>query len=70
MPIEVDGQQYLDRDEVALRLSVLPSTISGWASRGQMPKPDRYVSRAPLWLVTTIEAWEATRPGKGWRAGQ
>lgn len=70
VPIVIDGLEYLDRDEVARRLDVLPSTVSGWSSRGQMPKPDRYVGRAPHWLVSTITDWEVGRPGKGWRSEQ
>jgi predicted DNA-binding transcriptional regulator AlpA len=68
VPIEIDGLEYLDRNEVASRLNVAPSTVSGWASRGQMPGPDRYVGRSPLWLLTSIMEWEDNRPGKGWRA--
>lgn len=63
----IDGQEYMDRDELASSLGVLPSTISAWKSRGAMPQPARYVGRSPLWLVSDIEAWKAQRPGRGWR---
>ncbi|SEE94345.1 helix-turn-helix transcriptional regulator [Jiangella alba] len=67
MPITIDGQEYMDRAELATYLGVEQDTISAWASRGTMPKPARYVGRSPLWLVSEIDVWNADRPGKGWR---
>lgn len=67
VPITIDGQEYMDRAELATYLGVVQDTVSAWASRGTMPKPVRYVGRSPLWLVSEIDAWNANRPGKGWR---
>ena len=30
-----------------------------------MPEPDLYISRSPLWYSTTIDEWVARRPGRG-----
>lgn len=68
VPMVIDGDEYMDRAELAEYLGVAQATISSWASRDRMPAPARYVARSPLWLVSEIKAWEATRPGKGgWR---
>ncbi|NDL60383.1 XRE family transcriptional regulator [Phytoactinopolyspora sp. XMNu-373] len=58
----------MDRAELARYLDVAPSTISAWVSREKMPQPARHVGRSPLWRVREIDAWEASRPGKGWRS--
>lgn len=66
MPVVViDGEEYMDRDEVARHLGVLPNTVSAWVSRSKLPEPDRYLGKSPLWLIRTIMSWEEGRPGKG-----
>jgi predicted DNA-binding transcriptional regulator AlpA len=68
VPMVIDGEEYVDRAELATYLDVEPDTISSWTSRGTMPQPARYVGRSPLWLLSEIDAWNAERPGKGWRS--
>ena len=38
-------------------------------SRDLAPKPSRYVSRTPVWDRAAVEAWKASRRGRGWRKG-
>lgn len=37
----------------------------GTSRPGDLPKEDHRVGRIPLWLSTTIDLWEAERPGQG-----
>lgn len=39
--------------------TIAPSTWASYTARKQAPKPDRYVSRTPLWDPATIDAWLA-----------
>ena len=32
---------------------------------GDLPEPDRYAGQSPLWFRSTIEKWNAARPGRG-----
>lgn len=53
--------------EVAAMLRVEPETIHSYRSRGLFPEPDGTLGRTPWWRQETIEAWQAGRPGQGWR---
>lgn len=45
-------------------LGVKPDTLN----RYNLPEPDAMIGRARGWLPETIEAWNASRPGRGnWR---
>jgi len=45
-------------EEIAGRLRVARSTVSGWHSRGLMPNPLGVVSgRTPVWEWADVEAW-------------
>ncbi|RRD61347.1 AlpA family transcriptional regulator [Leucobacter sp. OH1287] len=56
--------RYLSRSEVAAILGVKPDTLN----RYNLPEPDAMIGRARGWLPETIEAWDASRPGRGnWR---
>ncbi|QDQ97972.1 hypothetical protein [Tomitella fengzijianii] len=37
----------------------------GTVKAGDLPEPDLVLSRVPAWHTSTIEQWEATRPGRG-----
>lgn len=65
VPVVIDGEEYMDRAELAGHLGVQPDTVSSWANRGKIPSPVRRIGRSPLWLVSDIETWEKGRPGKG-----
>lgn len=32
---------------------------------GDLPEPDAYFGQSPAWRESTIEAWDAARPGRG-----
>lgn len=32
---------------------------------GDLPEPDLYVGQSPAWFESTIEKWNAARPGRG-----
>ncbi|EJZ15786.1 hypothetical protein MFORT_02714 [Mycolicibacterium fortuitum subsp. fortuitum DSM 46621 = ATCC 6841 = JCM 6387] len=53
--------RYLSRAEVAERIGVAPSTLS----RYKLPEPDAMVGTVRGWLPETVDAWSASRPGRG-----
>ncbi len=61
---------YLTAEQLAERLGIKRGSVHRYRVRGALPPADEKVGRTPLWKVETIEAWEATRPGQGWRKGQ
>lgn len=61
----MDG--YLTADEFAQRLGVKRASVHRYRVRGDIPAPDRYVGRTPLWAEASVEAWLRQRPGHGWR---
>ncbi len=61
---------YLTADELAERLGIKRGSVHRYRVRGDLPEPDEHVGRTPLWKIDSIEAWEASRPGRGWRKGQ
>lgn len=62
------GRQ-LSTQDVAARLGVKPATVSGYRHRGYMPKPDGKLGKTVWWWEATIDAWQAARPGRGWKKG-
>ncbi|AAQ12122.1 helix-turn-helix DNA binding domain protein [Mycobacterium phage Roscoe] len=59
--------RYLSRDEVAKRLGMKSvRSLSGI----ELPPPDVEVGKHKGWLPETIDAWHATRPGRGWWGGR
>lgn len=58
--------RYLNVSEVAERIGVKPDTLK----RYKLPEPDALIGRTRGWLPATIDAWNASRPGRGWRAGR
>jgi hypothetical protein len=61
---------YVDIAGAAAMLGVRPETITQYRWRGDFPPPDLEIASHPAWLRETLEAWIASRRGKGWRAGQ
>jgi predicted DNA-binding transcriptional regulator AlpA len=56
--------RYLSRPEIAARLGLAPDTLN----RYKLPEHDAQIgARQRGWLPETIDAWDAARPGKGWR---
>lgn len=67
MPARKTTVRYLSRPEVAARIGVAPDTLN----RYKLPEPDAQIGvRQVGWLPETIDAWNAARPGRGWRADQ
>nr|WP_093959634.1 hypothetical protein [Bifidobacterium vansinderenii] len=55
--------RYLSLTEVAERLGI----TKGALARYRLPEPDAMVGRARGWLPSTIDEWNAARPGHGGR---
>lgn len=64
----MDG--YLTTDQLAERLGIKRTTVHRYRVRGDIPEPDEYVGRTPLWSAEHIDAWLKERPGHGWRKGK
>ena len=54
-------EEWLTPKEVAERCGLSPKTIKSYKYLDQMPKPDRYFSKTPVWKVETIDEWENNR---------
>ena len=55
---------YLSSSEVAARIGVTPGALKHY----KLPEPDALIGRTRGWLPETIDAWNASRPGRGnWR---
>ncbi|MGL5828805.1 MAG: helix-turn-helix transcriptional regulator [Angustibacter sp.] len=55
--------------DVADFLGIAPSTVRAYATRHQMPEPDRRIGRMALWRPITIQRWRSGRPraaSSGW----
>lgn len=61
---------YLTAEQLAQRLGIQHSSVHRYRSRGDLPEPDEYVGRTPLWATTSVETWLEQRPGHGWRKGR
>lgn len=60
---------FLTSDQLAARLGIKRDSIYRMHTRGDLPEPER-LGRTPVWPIASIEAWEKSRPGHGWRKGQ
>lgn len=62
---------YLGRSEFAARIGVTSGTLNQYIRQGRVPEPDALIGigdRAVRgWLPETIDAWQASRPGRGAR---
>jgi len=61
---------FLTADQLAARLGVQRASIYRMHTRGDLPEPAEKIGRSPIWAVETIETWEKSRPGHGWRKGK
>lgn len=61
----MDG--YLTAEQLAQRLGIKRASVHRYRYRGDIPEPDEYAGRTPLWATASIDTWEKTRPGQGWR---
>lgn len=59
-------ERYLSRTELADRIGVKPDTLG----RYKLPEPDAMIGTTRGWTVETIDAWNASRPGRGASAGR
>lgn len=64
------GDRQLTAKDVAEVLGLEVSTVRGYAARGFMPEPDGRLGRTDWWWESNIHAWNASRPGQGWRKGR
>ncbi|WP_341719897.1 helix-turn-helix domain-containing protein [Micromonospora sp. FIMYZ51] len=60
----------LTTDQLADRLGIKRTSVHRYRSRGDIPEPDQYVGRTPLWAESSVDAWLKERPGHGWRKGK
>ncbi|GAA1498829.1 helix-turn-helix transcriptional regulator [Paeniglutamicibacter kerguelensis] len=64
--------RYLAIAGIATRVGVSPNTIKKYADDGRLPEPDAITGDGPKsvrgWLPETIDAWNASRPGRGRKA--
>lgn len=61
---------FLTTDQLAERLGIQRSSVYRYRTRGDIPEPDEYVGRTPLWSAKSVDAWLEQRPGHGWRKGR
>jgi len=62
---------YLDTAAVAKMLGVRRETVSRYKHDDRsFPAPDIVLSGRPGWLLESIEAWRAQRPGQGAGGGR
>ncbi|WP_295729086.1 AlpA family transcriptional regulator [uncultured Bifidobacterium sp.] len=59
-------RRYLSLTDVAERLGI----TKGALARYKLPQPDVLVGRARGWSEKTIDAWNASRPGRGVGGGR
>ena len=64
-----DVPDVLDIPRLAEYLDVTEETIYIYRARGYLPPEDVKLGNSPGWHRTTIDTWNAARPGKGWRKG-
>lgn len=62
------SDEQLTVPEVAARLGLAVATVRAYRAQKRLPAPDGRVGRTPWWWATTIDVWQANRPGRG-RAG-
>lgn len=57
--------EYLTTAQVAARLGITADTWRAYVNRGRAPKATRKLGPLNLWSWPVVEAWQATRPGRG-----
>ncbi|MDO5701319.1 MAG: transcriptional regulator [Bowdeniella nasicola] len=63
--------EYLSTNGVAEHLGLSPHTVRKYHDEGRLAEPDAVIGKGRAkkygWLVETIDAWQANRPGRGRR---
>ena len=60
----------LDIPAIARRLGVSQATVRSYRARGLMPEPAGRIGASPYWTREAVEAWIASRPGRGVGGGR
>jgi predicted DNA-binding transcriptional regulator AlpA len=53
--------------EIAKLIGVTAPAVRQYRARGILPEPLVTLAIGPIWRRSDIVAWQASRPGKGWR---
>jgi len=65
--VSPEPARYLNLKEIAERIGVKQTSIGGY----KLPEPDALIGDVRGWLPETIDAWNASRPGRGrWSANR
>jgi predicted DNA-binding transcriptional regulator AlpA len=65
--VGIDG--YLTSADLAKLLGIKQTSVHRYRVRGDIPQPDEYVGRTPLWKQETIDQWVENRPSHSWQRG-
>lgn len=61
----VSEDVQLDLASAATRLGLTEKTLRRYRLDGRLPEPDGVLGRSPWWWASTIDVWQASRPGRG-----
>lgn len=61
------GDQPMDIAQAAAHLGLSPATVRAYRRDGRWPEPDGHMGQSGWWWQSTIDEWQAARPGKGGR---
>ena len=68
------GMETPDRQltvqDVASHLGLALDTVRNYRKQGRLPSPDGTLGNRPWWWQSTIDQWQATRPGRGVGGGR
>ncbi|OZG51761.1 hypothetical protein PSRA_0841 [Pseudoscardovia radai] len=60
------AERFLSYTEFAERIGVRTGALGNY----RLPEPDAYIGRTRGWRPETIDAWNASRPGRGVGGGR
>ena len=64
-------RHYLSASDFAKRIDITQQTLTTYFKDGRLPEPDVAIGSGHGirygWLPETVDAWQASRPGKGGR---
>ena len=58
--------RYLSVTDIAAQLGISTAAVASY----KLPEPDAYIGRTRGWLPSTIDEWNASRPGRGVGGGR